>query len=115
MLSKRTLCPTASGIARTHYLINFTRDPAIFSRIRALRPSALARAVEYFTGPRRGHGAILADDLPVDDDMRETSRVLVWLVERCHVLYQSRVEYGDIGLHSRAQDAAVGEAEARGG
>src|SRR5688572_17421779 len=86
--------------------------PSPIPRLMA-RPSAsaLGGPKEHLSRPGGGHGPALVDDLPIDDDVGETGRVLVGLLERRHVPDPGRIEHRDVRLHAGTQDAPVGKAD----
>ena len=67
----------------------------------------LAWTVQHPAGASVGHGAVLEDDLAIHDYLREAFGVLMWILERCFVMYGRRVEDCNVRLHAFAEDATI--------
>src|SRR5436309_11142402 len=77
--------------------------------------SAVARPAQGSSGVRVRAALLVNFDLPVDQNVLDSFRVLVRLLERRAVAHRTRVEDGYVGERARAQNAPVAEAHTRRG
>src|SRR6185503_4789343 len=86
----------------------------VISRVteKSMESFLCCRPVEHAAWPRRGHRALLEDDLAIDDHGADPGGVAVRLLERRGVGDAGGVEHRNVGLHALLEHAAVGKAEA---
>src|SRR3989442_5851815 len=77
-----------------------------------LRRLAVSRTPQSATGARARELALLQYHLPVHDHVLDADGGLVRLLERRAIDHRRRIEDGDVGVHPRLDEPAIGEADA---